>query len=45
VAVAAAMEAPWAVDAAGNELPTSYDLVDDDLVQRVDAGPGPVSRP
>jgi hypothetical protein len=36
VAVAATLEAPWAVDAAGKELPTSYELVGDDLVQHVD---------
>lgn len=36
VAITATLEAPWAVDATGRELPTRYELDGDVLVQHVD---------
>ena len=36
VAVAATLEAPWAVDATGQVLPTRYEIQGDTLVQHVD---------
>lgn len=36
LAVAATIDAPWAVDAEGRSLPTEYEVLDDALVQHVD---------
>ncbi len=36
VAVAATLDAPWAVDAEGNDVPTWYEVQGDTLVQHVD---------